>query len=413
MYMLPQIKPSKKPIYLDHAATTYLRPEVEKIMGPFWHNRFGNPASLYKQGRDASGAVEKARTTVANLLNARPNEIVFTAGGTESINLAIFGVARQYELTHKKKGHLIASTIEHHAVLRSLEALKEEGWDFTLIDVDSEGIIKISDLKKAIRKDTILVSIMYANNEIGAIEPVAEIGKWLKQLNGARALVKLPKIIFHTDACQAGGSLDLNVQKLNVDLMTINASKVYGPKQMGLLYIKTGTPIRPLIFGGGQERDMRSGTENVAGIVGLAEALRLAQEEKDKENTRLAKLRDYFTAQLIEKIPSLPLKIPRASLNGPTKRRLPNNINIIIPGIEGESLLIYLDAYNIAISTGSACATTSLDPSHVLVALGLTPEPARSSVRFTLGKQTTKADIDYVLQVLPGVVEELRRVQND
>jgi cysteine desulfurase len=401
--MLPKIKPAKKTIYLDHAATTYLDKRVEKAMRPFWYKRYGNPSSLYKKGREAAEAVTEARSSIAKILSARPSEIIFAAGGTESVNLAIFGVARSYELAHKKKGHLVASKIEHYAVLNSLAALKEEGWATSLIDVDDQGFVDLKQLKAAVRKDTVLISVMYANNEIGAVQPIAEIGKWLRGLNIERAAKKLTRLYFHTDACQAAGSLEVDANRLGVDLMSINGSKIYGPKQTGFLYVKTGTPLRPLIFGGGQEKNLRSGTENVAGAVGLATALQLAQKDRVKENRRLQTLRDYFLKQLFKKNPQI-------KLNGSLHQRLPNNINISIIGVEGEALMLYLDSYNIAVSTGSACTTTSTDPSHVLIALGRTAHDAYSSVRFTLGRETTKADVDYVLKVLPGLVQELRRL---
>lgn len=408
--MLPQIKPSEKSIYLDHAATTYLDPRVKEAMEPFWDDYYGNPSSLYKKGREALNATSTARKTIAEILNCKPDEIVFTAGGSESINLAILGAARQWRLHNPTGGHIISSAIEHHAVLHSLDALKQEGFTTTLIDVDQDGFIKLDELKSTIQPDTILVSVMYANNEIGTIEPIFEIGKWLKDLNEQRIADKLPKILFHTDACQAAGALELDVQKLGVDMLSANGSKIYGPKQTGFLFLRSGVRVRPLIFGGGQEKNIRSGTENVAGIVGLAEALRLAQAEREQENKRLQELRDYFMNEI-------EAKVPKIVFNGPDERkphdkilRLPNNINVSILDIEGEALLLYLDSYNIAMSTGSACTSTSLDPSHVILAIGRPYEYAHGSMRFTLGKQTTKEDIDYVMTVLPGIVEELRRI---
>jgi cysteine desulfurase len=408
--MLPQIKPAKKLIYLDHAATTPLDPAVEKAMAPFWRKFYGNPSSLYKEGREGATAVAEARQTVAGVLGCLPKEIIFTAGGTESVNLAIFGVARQYELAHKKKGHLIASAIEHHAVLHSLEALKQEGWEVTLVKVDKDGAVKLDDLKKAVRKNTMLISIMYANNEIGTLEPVAEIGKWVGGLNKARSPKGLPKIYFHSDACQAGNSLELAVGKLGVDLLSINGSKIYGPKQVGALYVKTGTPLRPIIFGGGQERNLRSGIENVPGVVGLAAALKLAQKTRTKENARVKTLRNFLLTQILKKISGV-------TLNGPDdrgskeSRRLPNNINISIKDIEGEVAMFYLDSYNIAVSTGSACSSSSPDPSHVILALGKPQKNAFSSLRLTLGKGTTKAEVEYTFKVLANIVAELRRMK--
>lgn len=408
--MLPNVPKSKKLIYLDHAATTYLDPRVKQAMEPFWSEAYGNPSSLYGKGREARGAISSARQTIAKTINSRAEEIIFTAGGSESVNLAIFGVAREFELKNKRKAHLITTTIEHHSVLRSFEALEQEGWKVSYINVDSEGLIKLNELKGAVRPDTILISVMYANNEIGTIEPVAEIGKWIKAFNVERAQRGFPRILFHTDACQAAGALDLNVAKLGVDLMTLNASKIYGPKQVGTLFVKASTPLRPLIFGGGQEKNLRSGTENVAGVVGLAEALRLVQMDRLKENKRLKKLRDYF----LEKIFT---NISQVVLNGPDGRgdgiaRLPNNINISILGLEGEILLLYLDSYNIAVSTGSACATGSPSPSHVLAALGRSNNYVLGNLRLTLGKQTTQTDLDYVMKVLPGIVSELRQAKS-
>lgn len=397
--MFPKVKIPKKPIYLDHAATTPLDARVEKTMRPFWRERFGNPSSLYKQGRQANEAVTKARSDIAAVLNCRPQEIIFTAGGTESINLAIQGLAKA--LASKGKHHFITSAIEHHAVLKPLEALGQYGYQTTLVEVDKHGVVKLDKLKAAVRKETVLISVMYANNEIGTVQPIAEIGKWVRQLNVQRLAKKLPRIYFHTDACQAGSSLDLDVSKLGVDLMTVNGSKIYGPKQTGLLYVKTGTPLQPLIYGGGQEKHRRSGTENVPGIVGLATALQLAQKERRRENQRLQKLRDYFITQLFKKIPQI-------LLNGHPTQRLSNNINISLPGIDGEALLLYLDSYNIAVSTGSACSTVSQDPSHVIAALGRSPDEISGSIRFTLGRQTTKTELDYVLKVLPGIVDQLR-----
>jgi cysteine desulfurase len=403
--MLPKITPSQKLIYLDYAATTPLDPQVKKVMEPFWTDYFGNPSSLYRKGREGSNAIAQARKVIAETINARPDEIIFTAGGTESINLAIFGSARAAMQTRKDIiPHIITSSIEHHAVLHSVEALKQEGCELTIIDVDEHGFVNPKAVLAAIKTNTALISVMYANNEIGTIEPIGEIGKQLRQINAKRLEQHLPPVYFHTDACQGAGALELDVQKLGVDLLTANGSKLYGPKQTGFLYIKSGVRIKPLIYGGGQERNLRSGTENVSGIVGLAEALRLAQKNRIKESARLTKLRDYFIAQLF-------MKVPKIVLNGPTgDKRLPNNINISILDIEGEALLLYLDSYNIAMSTGSACTSTSLDPSHVILAIGRPYEYAHGSMRFTLGKDTTKTDIDYVMKVLPGVVEELRRI---
>ena len=414
--MLPKVPRSRKLIYLDYAATTPLDKRVLKAMLPFFDGYFGNPSSLYGKGREAKNAVDVARQKIANNLNCKADEIVFTAGGTESINLAIFGVVREY--LYKKKlnpslpmPHIITSEIEHHAVLHSFEALAKEGIETTFVGVDQFGFVKVSDIVAAIKTNTIFVSVMYANNEIGTVEPIAELSAQIRKINEQRSKENLPKILMHTDACQAAGSLVVDVQKLGVDLMTINASKMYGPKQIGLLYVKTGVRIRPLIYGGGQEKNLRSGTENVPEIVGLSAALEFAQKDRLKENKRLRELRNYFTHQLFK-------HVPKIVLNGPTldsdseehPMRLPNNINVSILDIEGEALLLYLDAYNICMSTGSACTSTSLDPSHVILAIGRPYEYAHGSMRFTLGKNTTKTDIDYVIKVLPGIVKELRRI---
>lgn len=409
--MFPKIKPPKKRIYLDHAATTPLDPSVEKVMRPFWQIHFGNPSSLYKEGREAKAAIDQARKTIADLIDARPNEIIFTAGGTESVNLAIFGAARNHKVG-KRPPHLITSKIEHHAVLKSFEALEGEGYKASYIDVDKQGFINLDKLKAAVRPETILISVMYANNEIGTVEPIMEMGKWLKAENAKRQAQNLSRILFHTDACQAAGALDINVNYLGVDLLTANGSKIYGPKQSGFLYIRSGIAIKPLIYGGGQERNLRSGTENVPGIVGLAEAFRLAQKNRLKENKRLRALRDYFINQIFKKIPEVILNGPdeRKLKVGDTPLRLPNNINISIPGVEGEALILYLDSYGISASTGSACSSVSQDPSHVIEALGREKKFVDSSIRFALGKQTRKKDIEYVLKILSGLIIEFRKV---
>lgn len=412
--MFPQVKKPKKPIYLDHAATTPMAPEVKKAMEPFWYDKFGNPSSLYQKGREAKEVIESARKTIAGLINARSSEIIFTAGGSESVNLAIFGVARNYA---PKNAHLINSSIEHPCVLNSFKALAGEGYKTSLVPVDSEGFIKVDELKKAVRPQTVLISVMLANNEIGTIEPVGEIARWLKGLNAERAEKKLPQIFLHTDACQAAGFLDLDVNKLGVDLISVNGSKIYGPKQTGFLYVRAGISLKPLIYGGGQEKDLRGGTENVSGAVGLAKALELASKVREKENKRLLGLRDY----LISRIKA---EIPNGLLNGPDNvklkaynqqnyitKRLPNNINFCFKGIEGEALVLYLDSYGIQVSTASACSTGNSEPSHVLLALGRSQEQAQSAIRITIGKQTRKKEINYLLKILPPLVKELRKIK--
>ena len=412
--MLPTIKRPKKNIYLDYAATTPLDPMVKKAMAPFFSKKFGNPSSLYEKGREAKEAIEQSRKTIANLIGARPAEIIFTAGGTESVNLAIFGVARNYSPRH----HLLSSKIEHHCVINSFKALAGEGYKTSFVGVGRQGQIDMDQLKSSIKPETILISVIYANNEIGTVEPIAEIGKWLKSLNAQRILKKLPKIIFHTDACQAAGYLDLNADALGVDLMSINGSKVSGPKQSGFLYARSGLNLKPLIYGGGQERGLRSGTENVPAIVGFAKALELAQKDRNRENKRLVGLRDYLIKKIKTNTPNVllngaddsSLKVSNRSSNATNK--LPNITNLTFKGVEGESLMIYLDSYGISVSTASACSTGNLEPSHVLLAIGRSPAEAKSSIRISLGKQTEKKEIDYLLKVLPPLVNQLRQVKN-
>lgn len=386
--------------YLDHASTTYLLPEVEKAMKPFWQKRFGNPSSFHQSGRDAKKGLVNARETVASVLNCQPEEIIFTGSGTESDNLALIGIARANSSYGK---HIITTQIEHHAVLHSAQFLEKQGFKVTYLPVDKYGLVSSKDLKAAIKDHTILVSIMYANNEIGTIEPIREFVQLIKNTpstplkRGAKR-----NILFHTDACQAAGALSLDVQELGVDLLTINGSKIYGPKGIGALYVRNGIKIEPIIFGGAQESKLRAGTENIAGIVGLAEALKLAQKARESESARLIRLRDKLTQGI--------LKIKNSRLNGHPKKRLPNNVNVSIYGVEGESLLLYLDQKGICVSTGSACTSASLDPSHVLLAIGVSEEYAQSSLRLTLGKCNTAKDVDFVLKILPECVEKLRKV---
>ncbi|OGH71560.1 MAG: hypothetical protein A3I93_04260 [Candidatus Magasanikbacteria bacterium RIFCSPLOWO2_02_FULL_43_22] len=399
--MFPTKPKQKRLIYMDHAATTPVDLAVKKAMDPYFCQHYANPSGLYQSSREVNGALNDARRKIAEILHALPDNIIFTGGGSESDNLAIFGAARK----HQKSGkHIITTKIEHHAVLLPIEQLQKEGFEITFLDVDECGRVTAEQVKKALRHDTILVSIMYANNEIGTIEPIAEIGKeilkWRKQNNTSYPF-------FHSDACQAAGSLDLNVEKLHVDLMTINGSKIYGPKGVGVLFKIRNVDILPLIFGGGQEMRLRSGTENVPGIVGIAKALENARKNSKKENLRLRKLRDYFWQQIQDKIKKVRLNGPEL---GDETVRLPNNLNVSILDVEGEALLLYLDEYGIMCSTGSACTSQSLEPSHVLTACGLPYEYAHGSLRFTLGKSTTKQDIDYIMEYLPGIVERLREV---
>jgi cysteine desulfurase len=379
-------------IYLDHAATTPLDGEALAAMMPYLTEQFGNPSSIHRLGRAALDALDGARDTVARVLGATPKEIVFTGGGSEADNLAVKGVA----LAQRRAGrgaHVIASAIEHHAVLHALEWLQALGFEATLLPVDGGGLVRPEELRAAMRPDTALVSIMYANNEIGTVQPLAELG----------AICRERGVPLHTDAVQAPGALPLDVGALNVDLMTIAAHKFYGPKGVGALYVRRGTPLLPLISGGGQERRLRAGTENVAGIVGLAAALRRAEERRQQDSAHCRALRDRLAAGVLSRVPG-------ASLNGHPARRLPNNASIAFEDVEGESVLLLLDQHGIAASSGSACSSGSLEASHVLLALGLPHERAIGTVRFTVGRATTEADVDYVLDVLPGVIEQLRAV---
>ncbi|MFA6304219.1 MAG: cysteine desulfurase family protein [Patescibacteria group bacterium] len=378
----------KKNIYLDHAATTYLDPRVEKAMRPFWSKKFGNPSSLYYLGREAKEAINTARLQVAQILGCGPEEIIFEGSGTESINHALIGTA----LANQARGkHIITSAIEHHAVLHACQFLESQGFEVTYLPSDHQGLVNLEMLTEAIRPETILVSIIYANNEIGTIQPIQEISKSIKLAN--------PLVLFHMDACQAAGYLSLNVQELGVDLMSLNGSKIYGPKGTGVLYVKKGVAIMPIIHGGEQENSQRAGTENVAGIVGLACALKLVQQNKEKESARLLKLRDRLIVGL--------LKMPNVILNGHAINRLPGNVNITVAGVSGEKLVLELDKLGIACSTGSACTSGSVDPSHVIIALGQSYEASRGSLRLTLGHGNSEKDIDYVLRVLPKLIKNI------
>lgn len=393
----------KKLIYLDHAATTPLDPEVKKAMEPFWSENFGNPSSIYQAGIKAKEALNQARGKIAKILSAKSSEIVFTAGGTESANLAILGLSRALKQNPRKTGHIITTEIEHPAVLNAVLALREEGFAVSVLPVDKYGLVSLEEIKKNIKPETFLISVMYANNEIGTIEPIAEIGKLLKKINQERNAEGLSPIYFHTDACQAAGYLDLNVDKLGVDLLTLNGSKIYGPKGSAILYIRNGISLKPLIFGGGQENGLRSGTENVPAYIGLAKALELVQKNKNKESRRLNKLSQKLTNGILK-------TVPKTFLNGHPQKKLPNNVNITILDIEGEALLLYLDHYGICASTGSACHSQNLQPSHVLRAIGLPREIIHGSLRLTLGKKTTSKDIDCVLKTLPNIVKKLRQL---
>jgi len=382
---------TKKLIYLDHAATTPVDSEVVKAMQPYFLEKYGNPSSIYSLGREAKQALEVAREKAAKILNCQPEQIIFTGSGTESDNQAIIGAA----LANQARGrHIITSLIEHHAVLHACEFLESQGFEVTYLPVSKEGLVDLTELKNAIRPETILVSLIWANNEIGTVQPISEIAKIIKEKNS--------ETFFHTDACQAAGFFDLDVQELGVDLLTLNGSKIYGPKGTGLLYVKKGLPIASIIHGGAQEGSKRAGTENVPGIIGLVKALELVQADREQENKRLIGLRD----KLIEGL----LNIPKVILNGHPTKRLPNNVNVTIADVEGEAMLLHLDQQGICVSTGSACTSGSLEPSHVILALGQSFDLAHGSLRFSLGKANTQEDIDYVLEVFPEIIEKLRRM---
>ena len=390
-----------KPVYLDHAAATELDPRVRAAMLPFLEFEFGNPSAIYSLGRRAQDALEKARAEIAQVIGAREREVIFTSGGTESDNLAILGAVRAY----KEKGNqLVISEIEHSAVKRAAEHLaKKEGFDLVTLSVSSDGLVSSKELAQKITDRTTLVSIMYANNEIGTIQPIREIVKAVRDWKRGHGRGPGDPPFVHTDACQAAGYLDINVGRLGVDLMTINGSKIYGPKGTAILFKREGIRLEPIIFGGGQEQRLRPGTENVAGFVGLAKALEIADARRKTESARLRPLRDRLISGIFEQIPD-------CRLNGHQNERLPNNVNVSISGVEGEALLLYLDNEGIAAATGSACDSESLDPSHVILALGAPYETAHSSLRFTLGRGTTRKDIDYVLEKLPLIVKLLRQV---
>ena len=377
-----------KRIYLDHAATTPTRPEVVKAMLPYFADAFGNPSSIYSYGQEARGAVEEARTKVAELIGARSEEIIFTSGGTEADNYALKGVAYANE---RKGNHIITTSVEHHAVLEVCKFLERRGFRITYLPVDKYGLVDSDDVRKAITDKTILISVMHANNEVGTIEPVEEVGEIAKEAG----------VYFHTDAVQTLGHIPVNVDKLKVDLLAISAHKFYGPKGVGALYVRKGTKLVSFMHGGEQEKRRRAGTENVPAIVGLGKAVELAGQEMGKEAEQLAHLRDKL-------IKGLGDKIDHIRLNGHPTRRLPNNVNVSVDFVEGESLLLNLDLEGICASTGSACSSASLEPSHVLLALGLPPEQAHGSLRFTLGRENTEADVERVIEVLPEIVAKLR-----
>lgn len=380
----------KKAIYMDHAATTYVKPEVLNEMIPYFTEHFGNPSSIYSISRVTQKAITEAREKVAKAINADKSEIYFTGGGSEADNWAVKGIAYAYK---DKGNHIITTKIEHHGLLHTCEYLEKQGFEVTYLDVDSEGLINLEEFKNAITDKTTLVSIMFANNEIGTIQPIKEIGEICRER----------KIFFHTDAVQAVGHIPVDVKEMNIDLLSLAAHKFYGPKGVGALYVRKGIKIHNLIHGGAQERNRRAGTENVAGIVGLGKALELAVEHMEANNKKLVELRDKLINGLLE--------IPYTKLNGPIgDKRLPGNVNIGFEFIEGESILLMLDAKGICASSGSACTSGSLDPSHVLLAIGLPHEKAHGSLRLSLGDASTEEEVNYVLEVIPEIISRLREM---
>jgi cysteine desulfurase len=388
-----------KRVYLDHAATTPLDPRVLEAMLPYLSDSWGNPSSLYAEAQEARKGLEAARRTMAGILGCKPQEIIFTSGGTESDDLALRGVAyasRRRGLPAGRQGsHIVTSAIEHHAVLHTAERLEQEGFRVTYLPVDGEGFIDLAELERAVGEETTLVSIMLANNEVGTIEPIEEAARIVKEKNRRTA--------FHTDAVQAVGTLDVSVDRLGVDLLSIGAHKFYGPKGVGALYVRTRTPLQPQLLGGAQEKNRRAGTENVAYVVGMAKAMELAYREFDARNAHYRALRDRL-------LDELPARVPRVHIVGPKdgSRRLSNSFSCCFEYIEGEAILIALDLQGVAASSGSACTSGSLEPSHVLTAMGLPQELARGSLRLTVGRGNTREEIDYLLEILPGIVSRLR-----
>lgn len=379
-------------VYLDHSATTPVHPEVIEAMAKCLSSNWGNPSSIHAFGREARRDVEKARAQVAELVGAKPEEIYFTSGGTEADNLALIGIALA---NGQKRRHIITSAIEHHAVLHTCEFLEKNGFKVTYLPVDEFGRVRLADVEEALTEETLLISVMHANNEVGTIQPIAEISR----------LARAKGVYVHTDAVQTLGKIPVNVNNLGVDLMSLSGHKIYGPKGIGCLYIKKGTWIHPTTFGGGQENNRRAGTENVPGIVGFGQAAELAGQSLESEAARLKSLRDRLEQGILA-------TIPHVKLNGHPTERLPGHLNVSIEYVEGESLLLSLDLKGIAASSGSACTSGSLEPSHVLMAMGLSPATAHGSLRLTLGRENTEEDIDYVLRELPPIVERLREMSS-
>ena len=375
-------------IYLDNNATTPLAPEVFEAMKPYLASDYGNASSIHWFGQNVKAAVEASREQVARLLGARAREIVFTSGGTEADNLAIFGILGA---VRQKEKHIITSSIEHHAVLNAAKAVEQQGVEVTYLRVGSEGIVDPDDVTRAIRPETVLISIMHANNEIGTIQPVPEIARIAAEHD----------IYFHTDAVQSAGKIPLNVEELGVDLLSLSAHKIHGPQGVGALYVRRGTPLRPLLYGGHHERDRRAGTENVAGAVGFGKAAEMAANPAAGEIERVARLRDQLESSILA-------NVPQVRINGDPQRRLPSTSNLEFSYVEGEGFVIAMDLKGVACSTGAACSSGSLEPSHVMSAIRKTADQARSSIRFSLSRFNTMEDIQHTLEILPGVVEHLR-----
>lgn len=378
-----------KKIYLDYSATTPMLPEVLEAMKPYFCEKFGNPSSICSYGKETKFVIDRARKEIASFINAEPDEIFFTSGGTESNNFALKGIA--YSNDKNKKNHIITSAIEHHAILEPCKFLERQGYEVTYLPVDKYGLVDPEDVRKAITDKTILISIMHANNEIGTIQPILEIGKIAKEKN----------ILFHTDAVQTLGHVEIDVKKMNVDLLSCSAHKIYGPKGVGFLYIKKGTKITPLFHGGDQEMRKRASTYNTPGIIGFAKAIEIAKKEMVLEGKKLTILRDKLIKGILD-------NIEESYLNGHPTKRLPGNVNVSFEYIEGESIVLNLDMLGICCSTGSACTSSNLMSSHVILAIGVNPEIAHSSLRFSLGKFTKEEDIDFVIENLPKIVEKLR-----
>ena len=380
-------------VYLDYNATTPVEPEVLDAMLPYFSGEFGNASSIHTFGQRARAAVETAREQVAALIGARPQEIFFTSGGTESDNHAIFGIVGSSTNSSNRRPHVITSFVEHEAVLNACQALENQGIDVTYLHVDQDGLIDLEDLRGAVRKETVLITIMHANNELGTVQPLEEIGRIAKEAD----------VSFHTDAVQSAGKIPIDVNQFQLDLLSLSGHKLYAPKGIGALYVRGGTRLKQLLYGGHHQRGMRPGTENVAGIVGLGKAAEIARQSFGNNAKRLSALRDQLEHGLLH-------RVPLSRINAARAPRTPNTANLVFPGVEGEALLIALDLKGLACSTGAACSSGAVEPSHVLTAIGLPAEEARASLRFSLGRHTAQADIDFALQVVPAAVAQLRQL---